>query len=201
MKESEAPEKLRPRDIQRLETRQKVFRAAIAEFERVGVNNAQIDNIIRAAGVSVGTYYRYFPTRDDVIFELMQQTMARIAPLLAEGVKNSNAPLEESLNSLVNALFDFLEAEDSPLLREIFALLVRRQPPAEFDWATQPLLAPLLAIFTTARDRGETNYEPLRLLRLFFTALFGYITSMNPARRRTEAAEFIRVFVSGIAVE
>ena len=71
MKESEAPEKLRPRDIQRLETRQKVFRAAIAEFERVGVNSAQIDNITRAAGVSVGTYYRYFPTRNDVIFELL----------------------------------------------------------------------------------------------------------------------------------
>lgn len=190
---------LRPRDRQRLETRQKVFQAAIAEFERVGVATAQIENITRAAGVSVGTYYRYFPTRDDVLFELLQQTVERITPEVANVRVDGSLPLVARLQALVMPIFDILEREDSPLLREVFALLVRRQPPDDFDWAEQPLLRPLLEIFAEAQRKGETRYDAVRLTRLFFTALFGFLTSMNPARRRSEAAEFIRLFVRGIA--
>ena len=189
---------LRPRDRQRIETRNKVFQAAIDEFNRVGVNNAQVEKIIKAAGVSVGTYYRYFPTKDSIIFELMQQYMDRTATDLAEAKLADQHSLKETLLATTSALFDFLEQEDSPLIREIFALMVKQQQPEDFDWTAQPFLASIVDKFQQAKDNNETDYDAIRLTRLFFTAIFGFVTSMNPIRSRNEATEFISVFLRGI---
>jgi AcrR family transcriptional regulator len=43
-----------------------VYEAAMAEYERAGVENARVEDIVAAAGVSWGTFFHYFPTRDRV---------------------------------------------------------------------------------------------------------------------------------------
>ncbi len=63
------PPARRPRQARAVETRRRVYEAALAEFERVGVEEARIDDIVTAAGVSWGTFYQYFPSKQDVILE------------------------------------------------------------------------------------------------------------------------------------
>ncbi len=54
---------IRRRDRQRLETRARVYEAAVDEFRREGFARAQVDRIVAAAGVARGTFYFHFPSK------------------------------------------------------------------------------------------------------------------------------------------
>ena len=66
------------RDRQREETRQRVFAAALDVFRREGVSQSRIDDIAKLAGVSHGTFYFHFPTKEDVLAELLDLSEQRI---------------------------------------------------------------------------------------------------------------------------
>lgn len=50
-------------------TRQRLYEAAMAEYARVGVDAARVEDIVAAAGVSWGTFFHYFPTKEDVLLD------------------------------------------------------------------------------------------------------------------------------------
>ena len=52
-------------------------------FRRDGVG-ASLDEIARAAGVGIGTLYRHFPTRNDLVAALVQVDLERVAQLADE---------------------------------------------------------------------------------------------------------------------
>lgn len=191
-------DRLTKRDLQRIETRNRVFEAALDEFKRVGVDNTQIENIVKKAEVSIGTYYRYFPTKDAVLFEQLQRYIVELAGIIETSMQQQDITLEELLLGTIEPLFDFYEKEDETLMREIFGVIVK-QPPKDFDWLSVPLLTPIIEAFQTAYENGESVYQdPVRPTRLYFTSFLGFLTSMNPIRHRQEAREFTRLFIRGI---
>ena len=66
---------------------QSVLNSARSQFAEHGLD-AQIDDIARAAGVGVGTIYRHFPTKDDLLAALAQ---ARFEGLAEQGRKSLGA--------------------------------------------------------------------------------------------------------------
>ncbi len=59
-------------------TRDAVLSAARTVFEDVGFVDARVELIATAAGVSYGTFYRYFESKEDVFFQLSNQLFAEI---------------------------------------------------------------------------------------------------------------------------
>jgi TetR/AcrR family transcriptional repressor of uid operon len=80
------PTARRPRQARAIETRRRVFEAAIAEFQRSGVEAARIEDIVAAAGVSWGTFFTYFPSKDDVVLEAAIVTCAAFADACRKGL-------------------------------------------------------------------------------------------------------------------
>ena len=68
------------------ESREKLVAAALAEFAAQGVD-ASLEKIARDAGVAIGTLYRHFPTRLDLL-------MAALRPRLQEFVDGAAKALE-----------------------------------------------------------------------------------------------------------
>ncbi|MCW2848303.1 MAG: TetR family transcriptional regulator [Marmoricola sp.] len=68
------------------ESRDKLVAAARAEFAARGVD-ASLERIARGAGVSIGTLYRHFPTRLDLL-------MAALRPQLQEFVDGATSAVE-----------------------------------------------------------------------------------------------------------
>src|ERR1700751_4696598 len=58
------------REAQRLQTRARVFDAAVAEFGRSGLAGADVAAIAAGAGGARGTFYFHFPTKEHVLVEL-----------------------------------------------------------------------------------------------------------------------------------
>src|SRR5215212_1404004 len=67
------------REARRLETRERILGAAIAEFKRSGMAGAEVSAIVTAAGVAHGTFFFHFPTKEHVLLELEYREEARIA--------------------------------------------------------------------------------------------------------------------------
>jgi AcrR family transcriptional regulator len=65
--------------------RGKVLAAARACMARDGLD-AQMDDIARAAGVGVGTVYRHFPNKDELVDALAQERFERLAELANEAL-------------------------------------------------------------------------------------------------------------------
>jgi AcrR family transcriptional regulator len=66
--------------------REAVLVAAKALLADQGLD-AQMPDIARAAGVGVGTVYRHFPTKDDLIWALVLQRFERFAEKAREGLE------------------------------------------------------------------------------------------------------------------
>ena len=61
-----------------LKTRQKLLDAAVKLIEENGLNDLNIENITNAAGCAKGTFYVYFPHKEDIVFEICRELFERI---------------------------------------------------------------------------------------------------------------------------
>src|SRR5439155_23253425 len=66
------------REAKRLQTRERLMGAAIAEFKRSGMADADVGAIVAAAGVAHGTFFFHFPTKQHVLLELERREEERI---------------------------------------------------------------------------------------------------------------------------
>jgi AcrR family transcriptional regulator len=58
----------------------------MAEYARVGVDAARVEDIVAAAGVSWGTFFHYFPTKEDVLLDAAVAACRALAESAASGV-------------------------------------------------------------------------------------------------------------------
>ena len=66
-------EKLNKRQIQANATKSKIYNVAVNLMEKKGFNNITIDEISKKAGVSVGAFYHYYKSKDDIFFEIYKK--------------------------------------------------------------------------------------------------------------------------------
>jgi AcrR family transcriptional regulator len=77
-------------EAQKESRRQQILDAALRGFSQEGFHNTTIADIVRGSGVSQGTFYLYFATKDDVIVALADDRRQGEAMLnaLAQGEQN-----------------------------------------------------------------------------------------------------------------
>lgn len=68
----------------RAQTRERLLVAAEAVIAEKGLNGGSIEEFARAAGVSRGTFYNYFPTTTDLISALNRRVARHMGRLLAD---------------------------------------------------------------------------------------------------------------------
>ena len=85
----EAPEAMgtsgRPLSARGLKTRQKLLDAAEVVFAELGWHDASIVKITEAAGVSQGTFYLYFESKQELFEELVRDLNRRVRQAMSEG--------------------------------------------------------------------------------------------------------------------
>lgn len=61
------------RQLQAQKTKRKIYNAAVDLFNKHGFDNTTIEDISRKAGVSVGAFYHYYPSKSDIYHELFKK--------------------------------------------------------------------------------------------------------------------------------
>lgn len=85
---------------------------ALKLFEKQGFIETTVDDIATAAQISVRTFYRYFPTKEDVLHLRIERRSRRLEARLAARPAD-----EPPLHSLRLALVDEISSEDGELRR------------------------------------------------------------------------------------
>lgn len=64
-------EKLNSRQLQALETKEKIYEVTKMLVDTVGIEGVSIRGIAKAANISIGTFYIYYPSKDEVIYSML----------------------------------------------------------------------------------------------------------------------------------
>ncbi len=168
----------RPRQRRAVATRQRLYEVAVAEYERVGIDAARVEDIVEAAGVSWSTFFDYFPRKEDVL----QEAGVGMATALAESIEAGLAAGKPVVEVFTSSLQSVADAAPGPavwsaLLRDIVSnpgrmttYLADRGLPSWMD-STARLLA-------AGQQRGEIRRDyPARALAA--VVLQAWVMSLN----------------------
>jgi AcrR family transcriptional regulator len=92
-------------------TRERLYREALALFGLKGFAAATVDEIAQAAGVSRGTFFNYFPTKEDLLHYLGERQARAVGAEIEAALRNPRLPAAEKLARLLTRLTETLEAE------------------------------------------------------------------------------------------
>lgn len=67
-------------------TLQRILRAAEAEFLEKGFQNASLRSIVKAAGVTTGAFYRYYPTKEALFEALVKPHADAVKAMFSEAL-------------------------------------------------------------------------------------------------------------------
>jgi AcrR family transcriptional regulator len=100
-----------------LRTRQRLLEAAEQVFADLGYHEASIVKITEAAGVGQGTFYLYFPSKQEIFDELVRDLNRRVRRTMSEGAEGGATRIEAEVLGF-HAFFRFT-AEHPALYRII----------------------------------------------------------------------------------
>ncbi len=190
------------REVQRRETRRRVYAAAVAEFKRVGMAAADVSVIAREAGVARGTFYFHFPTKEDILAELERHEEIRLAAQLEKFLARPHH-LAGALTETVRLMAQMERRVGKVLFREMLALhFSPNRPemlPGTDQWADYPMMTLVVQAIGLARDRGETYPEAdaLRTAQFFMLGLYAVLITSH-GRSRAARAEILDNFVATV---
>jgi AcrR family transcriptional regulator len=107
------------------ERREALLHAAERVFADRGFDQARLEDIARATGVTKAIVYRHFPSKEELFLAVVQEACGRLEAAI-DATLAVPAPAEILLSRTVRVFFDFV-AEHEPA----FALLASRAPGTE----------------------------------------------------------------------
>lgn len=174
----EAP--LDRREAQRLATREKLLAVSVSEFRRVGFADADIATIVARAGVSRGSFYFHFPSKDDVLAEVRVREELRIAGEVAPRV-TAGASLDTILIAVVEGILAAEKRLGPDLLREICAVQFRPGVVETDSPSAHPVAELVLTAVAEARPTrsAAVAQELSDLAVVFLVGMFGLLATQN----------------------
>src|SRR5215472_10237202 len=108
------------RERKKAKTRAAVQRHALRLFKEQGYDNTTVEQIADVAEISPSTFFRYFPTKEDVVL------YDALDPLLFAAFEDQPAALGpiQALRGAMHAVFGSLSAEEMAEQRERAALML-----------------------------------------------------------------------------
>jgi AcrR family transcriptional regulator len=164
------------REAQRLQTRARVFDAAVAEFGRSGLAGADVAAIAATAGVARGTFYFHFPTKEHVLVELERSEEAKIVATL-----DTRPAAPDDLLSLLTLLVRHVLAAEERLgpvvFKDMLGLHFSATRPIEAELGEHPLARFVIAAIAEAQAAGRVSRDtdPGELGVIFLSGLFALL--------------------------
>jgi len=181
---------LTAREAKRLQTRERLMGAAIAEFKRAGMADADVGTIVAAAGVAHGTFFFHFPTKEHVLLELEQREEERIAKQFAQFVKKPH-DLEAALREIVRLVIGLERRLGDLLFKDFLALHFSQTRPRVDEGMEHPVITRVTEEIEAARQRGDVaaDVNPVNSAVFFLLGFYALLVTTNDWPTRDEVLD------------
>jgi AcrR family transcriptional regulator len=176
------------REAKRLQTRERLMGAAIAEFKRAGMTQADVSAIVTAAGVAHGTFFFHFPTKEHVLLELERREEDRIVKQFGQFLK-AKRDLRSVLDEAVRLVVGLEKRLGDSLFNDFLALhFSPTRPAAVEDGKDHPVIVVVAEQIEHARERGETDPDvnAMNSAVFFLLGLYALLITTNDWPTRDE---------------
>ena len=199
-----APAVISARETQRIQTRARLFDAAMAEIARSGLAGTDVAAIAAAAGVARGTFYFHFPTKEHVLVELERAEERRIVAALST-TASQPADLLSMLTLLVHRVLEAEQRLGPVVFRDMLGLHFSAARPVEDELAEHPLADFLIAAITEAQAAGRVSrdVDAGELGVIFLTGLFALLATVVAATQARAALldRYVKTVVRGMEAQ
>jgi TetR/AcrR family transcriptional regulator of autoinduction and epiphytic fitness len=189
--------------------REQILQGARSVFMEMGFDAASVNDICRAAGVSKGTLYVYFASKEDMFVALVEAERDRLFAEV-DRVLDEDRPLEERLRSYARRLAEVICSDEVIRAQRIIIAVSERMPDLGarfFDGVVSRLLGRLARLFERETAAGRlavpdpdlaaSQFVELASAGLWRRRLFGK-APVPPGRAAVEASAdaAVRVFLA-----
>jgi AcrR family transcriptional regulator len=167
------------REAKRLQTRERLMGAAIAEFKRSGMAAADVSAIVAAAGVAHGTFFFHFPTKEHVLLELEHREEERIAKELGRFV-TSQRDLSSTLKETARLVKGLERRLGAALFKDFLALHFSQTRPVD-ESKEHPVIVLVAQQIEGAQVGGrvDPDVNPMNSAVFFLLGLYALLTTTH----------------------
>jgi len=158
------------RQAQAIETANRIYAAAIELMDRKGFERLTIADISRRAGVSVGAFYHYFRSKDDILAEIFRRADEYF---LTQVVGDLSQPaIQEQIVAYFDHYARFNAASGVEMTQQLFNPKVKL-----FVQKGRPMQTILQDLIRKGQERKEIRCDarPEELARLLFVMARGVV--------------------------
>jgi len=186
----------RPRQARSVATFEAILEAAARILESLGFARFNTNDVAELAGVSIGSLYQYFPSKNALIVELIRRERTKLSNRIVEAIQQHDASdLKEKLKLVIHAAVqhqlsrpqlartlefaseligrDIEESELQDELETIVSDLFVRSGISPAQTAAQDVIALSKGMINAAGIAGESDLNDLQ--QRVEKAVFGYL--------------------------
>jgi len=149
-----------PKQQRGIDVRERLYAAAVKEIDSKGIEESRVENIVAEAGTSWGTFFRYFPRKEDIfLHESARNFRDYLRPAWDEAIADESASIKEGARRLILLM---MEPMISPRFHaEMLAETLRH--PARFaailGEGELPLAVLMAGMLAEGQNRGEVRQD------------------------------------------
>jgi AcrR family transcriptional regulator len=168
------------REAKRLQTRERLFGAAIAEFKRAGMAEADVGTIVAAAGVAHGTFFFHFPTKEHVLLEMEHREEERIAAQFSRFLAGPH-DLADAFAEAVRLVVGLERRLGDVLFKNVLALHFSQTRPPHEGGEDHALIVLVAREIELAQERGEAaaGVTPINSAVFFLLGLYALLITTD----------------------
>jgi len=152
-----------------------ILDAAMSVFAEKGYAAARMEDIAAKAGVTKGTIYLYYPSKEEVFKSLARQHVGDTLNQAAEEAKRFDGTVKDFFTVMIAKMADKMEASPAAVLPKIIISESGNFPELARFWRTEVIdksLAMLSGVLARGMARGEIrDVAPDYVARLFISPM------------------------------
>ena len=172
------------RERKKNELKEKIYRTAVKFFRAEGFDATNIEDITEAVDISRNTFFNYYASKDKVLHETAQRTVAYYEKMLEKELESSD-PVTQKIKRLLVQMGRNIQKEKG-FYRSIFIEIMRSQVGLVEDEKGYTTIDELLgALLNQGQEKGEIDgsldsYQLAEMLTgVYFLTIIHWLNSKS----------------------
>ena len=181
------------RQEQALETKERIYSAAIDLMDREGFENITIADSNKKAGVSIGAFYHYFTSKHDILAEIFHKADEYFSTQVISGLKMGSTP--EKIVEYFDHYAKFNVSSGVELTQQLFNPKIKF-----FIRIDRPMLTILEDLIQEGQEKKEirADEDPEELSRFLFVMARGIVFDWSVYDGSYDLEALIHKYMEGL---